>query len=201
MLFFATREVSARCTLAQICYDGYIDMHEPFETTLRVGGNTNSLGKTHQVIREVLQDKHHLDELYRCMFSDDAWIRMRAADAFEKVCREHPEWITPYIDRLQADLSDANQQASIKWHLAQIYSQAALTPSQTSKAIAWLKAMLSSPDIDWIVAAESMKALAYFTNKGAFSKQQLLDLLAVQCTHASKSVVKKAQLFIDEFSG
>ena len=72
-------------------------MKDTFVEILAVGGKTNSLGRTEEVIQAVLRDNNLLEELYKCVFNDDAWVRMRAIDAFEKICREHPDWITQYI--------------------------------------------------------------------------------------------------------
>jgi hypothetical protein len=59
---------------------------------LTVGGKSNALGRTNEVIEIVLLDKSRLDELYKCLFEADAWVRMRAGDALEKICRHCPEW-------------------------------------------------------------------------------------------------------------
>ena len=167
---------------------------------LSVGGKSNSLGMVNEVINKVLKDRTLLDELYDCMFSIDPWVRMRAADAFEKVCREHPKWIEPYISRIQAELSDISQQPSIQWHLAQIYQQVNLTTEQKQNALSWLTELLSSNEIDWIVAANSMRALAYFTQNGDYPKDKLVSLLRIQLNHKSNTVVKKANKFISDFS-
>lgn len=175
-------------------------MSDNFAEILAVGGKSNSLGNVNEIIRKVLKDKTLIDELYSCMFSTDPWVRMRAADAFEKVCREHPEWIEPYVSRIQTELADTSQQASIQWHLAQIYPQVALTAEQKQNALSWLTNLLSSSEIDWIVAANSMKALAYFTHSGDYSRKELVGLLRIQLNHRSNTVVKKANKFISDFS-
>lgn len=166
---------------------------EKMETMLSVGGKSNSLGRVGEVVDKVLSEKACLGDLYDCMFCDDPWVRMRAADAFEKVCRERPEWIKPYISRMQMDLSGTNQQASIQWHMAQIYQQVELTKDQRSKATTWLARLLSSSDNDWIVSTNAMKALVYFTQQGDYSQEQLLHLLKIQSKHRSNAVVKKAK--------
>ncbi len=165
---------------------------ESIEETLADGGKSNSLGRVDEVITAVLNDKKLLYELYKCMFSKDPWVRMRAADAFEKICRQKPEWIKPYISRIQIELSDSNQQPSIQWHIAQIYQQVALTEEQKKKALSWLEQMLSSRAIDWIVAANCMKTLAQFVERGDYSKPAFMHLLQIQMTHKSNAVVKKA---------
>ncbi len=167
---------------------------------LSVGGHTNSLGKVEEVIALVIANDISLSKLYKCMQDDDPWVRMRAADAFEKICRTHPAWITPYIPRIQRELSHMQQQPSIQWHIAQIYRQVELSKQQTQNALAWLFTILSSPDRDWIVAAQAMETLAYFTEKGVVTVKELLHYITIQQQHASQAVIKKARKIQDAFS-
>ena len=75
-------------------------MNESFAEILRVGGRSNSLGRTVEVIETVLADHSRVEELYNCLFQDDAWLRMRAVDALEKICRKHADWLAPYIKQI-----------------------------------------------------------------------------------------------------
>jgi hypothetical protein len=174
-------------------------MNQNFSEMLMVGGHANSLGKVNEVIEIVLQDKSRLEELYACMFAEDAWVRMRAADALEKICREHSDWIVPYIDRFQSELAMSTQ-ASIQWHLAQIYEQIDLTPEQKQRAIDWLKNLLSTKEVDWIVSANVMDTLAQFTRERAFSVKEMVSLLKVQQEHKSNAVIKRANKLFAELS-
>lgn len=172
-------------------------MAEDFASVLLVGGKSNSLGRAEEVITLVLQDGARLEELYACLSHQDAWVRMRAADALEKICRQRPDWLLPYVDRLQADFSD-HPQASVQWHLAQIYRQVELASPQKRHAIKWLQTVLSDTDVDWIVAANAMRTLVMFTQDGSAPKDVTVDLLELQRTHASKTVVRKADAFLRE---
>lgn len=174
-------------------------MYGRLEQKLTIGGKSNSLGKVNEVIQEVLQDKSLLVALYDCMKSEDAWVRMRAADTFEKICRERPEWIEPFIDRIQDELSGPKQQPSIQWHIAQIYREVSLTDTQKERALNWLVDILSKSSIDWIVAANSMDTLAYFTRRGGFDKNILIHLLNIQRHHRSNAVIRKANKILTEF--
>ncbi len=174
-------------------------MNERFAEVLTTGGHANSLGRVNEVIKVVLDDKSRLDELYNCLFEDDAWVRMRAADALEKICREHPEWLLPYVDRFPKELA-VSSQPSIQWHLAQIYREVTLTPAQKQFAAQWLEELLSTKEVDWIVAANAMDTLARFVGEGSFSKDALLTLLKVQQQHKSKSVVKRANKLLATLS-
>jgi len=164
---------------------------ERFSDMLSVGGKTNSLGRANDVLQIVLDDQTRLDELFACMFHDDAWVRMRAIDSFEKICRVHPLWIEPYVEKLLRDLADCTQ-PSILWHLAEIFIQVRLTDDQQTRVTAWLRQLLSTVQVDWIVSANAMKAVTYFMNKGAMTRDEVRELLQIQQGHHSKSVRKKA---------
>ena len=168
---------------------------ESFFDMLKVGGKTNSLGRASEVMDIVLADVSMLDELYQCMFADDPWVRMRAADCFEKICRVHPDWIQSYVDRMLNDLT-TSKQPSIQWHLAQIVAEVHLSNSQMERAIAWLKMLLSSSEVDWIVSVNSMKTLLQFHRDGLVSKYEITLLFEIQQQHKSKTVRKKAMQFL-----
>lgn len=172
-------------------------MSESFAAILAVGGKVNTLGRAGEVLHIVLADQVRLDELYQCLFEDDAWLRMRAVDTLEKVCREHPDWLLPYVDRLLTDVA-ANSQPSIQWHLAEIFSEIELTPSQRVRAIEIMKHNIADVSVDWIVAANTMATLARFVNHGHVSKADLIRLLKIQQTHHSKAVVKRATKLLEQ---
>ena len=167
-----------------------------FSEILAVGGKTNSLGRAEEVIDAVLHDKSRLEELYGCLFDDDAWVRMRAADSIEKVCRQHPDWLEPFIDRFATDLS-ASSQPSILWHLAQIYTEVPLTDSQKAFAIDWLKGLIATVEVDWIVSSNAMDALVHFSSDGSLPVPEIIPLLQVQQKHHSKAVVRRANKLLD----
>ena len=166
-------------------------MDERFVEVLAVGGRSNSLGRVEEVIAAVLDDRDRLEELIDCLSADDAWTRMRAADALEKVCRERPDWMAAHVDRLQRDLSDSTQ-PSIQWHLAQIYRQVDLTDAQRRRAVRWLTELLATTDVDWIAAANAMQTLVAFAEEGHVDPALCTPLLRIQLGHRSASVVKRA---------
>jgi hypothetical protein len=166
-------------------------MSESFEAMLATG-KPNSLGRVNEVLDIVLADKSRLEELYKCIFCDNAWTRMRAVDAFEKIGRKHPDWLALYIDRIQSELA-TNDQPSIQWHMAQIYKQIDLNDIQIQKAILWLEKLLSTVDVDWIVSANAMETLAHFTRKGYYEQSKLHNLLEIQTNHKSSSVVRRSK--------
>lgn len=172
-------------------------MSESFKTILAEGGKLNTLGRAKEVLEIVLADQSRLDELYQCLFEDDAWLRMRAIDTLEKVCRQHPDWLLPYVDRLLHEVADIDQ-ASIQWHLAEMFREVELTPTQRQQAISIMKRNLASKDADWIVASNTMTTLAQFVKSGYLKASELIPLLKIQQTHHSAAVVKRATKILND---
>ncbi len=172
-------------------------MPETFATILAEGGKKNTLGRAEEVVHVVLADRSRLEELYQCLFEDDAWLRMRAMDALEKVCRVHPEWLSLYVDRLLREVADS-EQASIQWHLAELFREIDLSAEQRRLAITIMKQNIATKDADWIVASNTMETLAEFVADGILPAAELLPLLEIQQTHRSKAVVKRATRMLDQ---
>lgn len=167
---------------------------ESFKEILSAGGKANTLGRASEVITLINADSSRLTELFDCISDDDAWVRMRAIDSFEKIVRDVPEVAQPYLSRIFNELT-LSEQPSIQWHLAQLFIEVELTETQREKAITWLKTRIKTPDVDWIVSVNTMKALLHFKQLGFVTAGELKALVAVQETHHSQSVRKKAIAF------
>ena len=163
---------------------------------LTIGEHKNSLGRASEVVDIVLNDHSRLDELFECIFDDDAWVRMRAIDSVEKVCRVNPDWLQPYVSRLLNEVAPIKQ-ASIQWHLAELFGKVALTPTERQRAVNIMKQNINSSDADWIVASNTIKTLTDFAVQGYVPKNDIMQLLRIQQTHHSPAVVKRATKFLD----
>jgi len=163
------------------------------------GGNPRKFERVDEVIELVLNNQSRLPELFKCLFSLDEIVRMRAGDGLEKICRQQPDWFKSFIDRLFDEVSKIDQ-SSVQWHLAQMLGEIELTPDQKQKAIKLLKARVSSLDVDWIVAANTMETLAQFVRHGAMPAQDLKPILKKQQGHHSKAVGRRATKLLSEFA-
>lgn len=170
---------------------------ESFSSLLEVGGKTNSLGRSQEIIEVVQDDPSRLAELFECVCHEDAWVRMRAIDTFEKVIRQRPELAGPYLADIFGSLMDSTQ-ASIQWHLAQLFTEVRLSPREQKKAINWLTDKLSTTDVDWIVSVNCMKAMMYFYQKKLALAADVQHMLSIQLEHRSKSVRKKVNAFMQQ---
>jgi hypothetical protein len=85
---------------------------------LLAGGDRRSIGRVPEVVAAVQATPALLAELVAAMADDDPVVRMRAADAVEKVTAAHPAWLTPYTAQLLGPIAAFPQQ-EMRWHGAQ----------------------------------------------------------------------------------
>jgi HEAT repeat protein len=63
---------------------------------LLAGGDRRSIGRANQVAAAVLQSPRLFSELIQGLWSTDSLVRMRAADAVEKISRQKPDLLRRY---------------------------------------------------------------------------------------------------------
>src|ERR1700729_3699067 len=107
-------------------------MREPFNLTLK-GRDRRSIGNSNRVAELVLRQPDRLPELIECCWDADSVVRMRAADAAEKVSAKRPELLAPFKSELLA-LADETEQAELRWHLAQMIPRLRLLPKEREQA-------------------------------------------------------------------
>lgn len=172
---------------------------DSFEEILQAGGHANSLGRAREILDLLQHDPTRLGELFKCISHEDAWVRMRAIDTFEKLIKEKPDLAKPYLEDIFSTLTKSTQ-PSIQWHLAQLFMEVELNEEQRDKAIEWLKNSIRTVDVDWIVSVNTMKALIYFQTQGFIEKRELIPFFNVQLEHSSKSVRKKTANLLQKLS-
>ncbi|HME01883.1 MAG TPA: hypothetical protein VKG38_02500 [Solirubrobacteraceae bacterium] len=170
---------------------------EPIAQAL-AGGSPRSLGRTGEVIDRVLGAPEQLDELFVCLFDADEVVRMRAADALEKVCREQPGRLEPYVGRLLDEVSKIDQ-PSVRWHLAQMLAETDLTGAERDRAVAILMGNLNQSD-DWIVINCTLDSLAAFARAGWITRRRITSALRRFEGDRRKSVASRARRLLAEFS-
>lgn len=121
------------------------------------GGDRRSIGRAEEVAGEVLANPLLFKELVRGMASDDPIIRMRAADAAEKVTVHNPALLEPHKKKILNIIARIDQQ-EVRWHVAQMISRIPWNAVERKKVAALLNVYLS--DKSSIVRTFAMQALA-----------------------------------------
>jgi hypothetical protein len=125
--------------------------------SLLLGGDRRSIGRAHQVAVAVCRNPALFPTLMRGWCSDDPLVRMRAADATEKVTRENPDLLIAYKMKLLKLLPDVEQQ-ELRWHLAALVPRLPLSRRQRYLAASSLRFYLQ--DQSSIVKTCALQALA-----------------------------------------
>jgi hypothetical protein len=123
------------------------------------GGNKRKINNQ-PVIEAVLHDSTRVDELFECIKDEDEYVRMRASDALEKVCRSDPSIVQPLKTRILNEMSVIDQ-PSVQWHYAQIVDKLQLNSRETAKVIHKLQSNFETYD-DWITRNITMEVLGNF---------------------------------------
>ncbi len=148
------------------------NMH-PLLEKLR-GGDRRSIGLANEVARQVLRAPALLRELFRGMLSSDPVIRMRAADAAEKVTAERPELLQRYKKRLLHEIASIDQQ-EVRWHVAQMIPRLELTPQERAVAVKILITYLALKSK--IVRTVALQALASFAANDPALRRKVLEIV------------------------
>lgn len=133
-------------------YDNPVDFYRMLS-----GGDKRSIGKADKAADDTLRNPDLFGNLFELIFCDDEIVRMRAADAVEKITRQRPDLIQKYKRRLFNEATQIRQQ-EVRWHLAQLFSRLKLTSAERKKLFSILQDFLT--DDSRIVKTFAMEALA-----------------------------------------
>jgi hypothetical protein len=120
------------------------------------GGDRQSIGKSNHVAKLVLSQPRRFAELVGLLWDEDPLVRMRAADAAEKITVKRPELLRPHKRELLGLLTEA-EQIELRWHLAAMVPRLELSTAQGRRAAEALQRYLE--DRSSIVKTFAMQGL------------------------------------------
>ena len=138
------------------------------------GGDRRSIGKSDEVAREILDRPDLIGDLIAGLLDVDRIVRMRAADAAEKVSRRRPELLQPW-KQLLLDSAFASDDKELRWHLAQMLPRLQLTAPEQEQAVQMLTGYLN--DKSSIVKTFSMQALVDLAGQDEQLLEQVTPLI------------------------
>jgi|SRR5579863_6698422 len=138
------------------------------------GGDRRSIGRSNEVVAEVVARPALFRHVFEGLAGDDPVLRMRAADALEKITAQRPELLQPFKTRLLSVAGESDQQ-EVRWHLALMIPRLKLTPRERAVAMDIVFDYLR--DRSSIVKTFAMQALADFASQDASLRAQILPLL------------------------
>ena len=161
------------------------------------GGDLRSIGRSEEVTAEVLAQPSLFPVLMEGIVSDEALIRMRAADAAEKVTARHPEWLVPYKDKLLSEIAAIPQQ-EVRWHAAMMFTRITWTEAERKQVASNLKSWLD--DKSRIVQVFSLQALADLSGQDARLKPEVIALIKKKMKTSSPSIQSRGRKLVRQLS-
>lgn len=160
------------------------------------GGGRNSLGAS-DVIAARVTSSREFRQLIRVMWHNDPVVRMRAADAVEKISRSKPALLVPFKAELLGLLRQEQQQ-EVRWHLAAMVPRLPLTGAEHREAAAIFRDYLN--DRSSIVRTFALQALYDLSQQEPSLRESTIDLLhaALQSGTAAMKVRARKLLTLIE---
>ena len=130
-------------------------MHELLK--MLSGGDRRCIGRANAVAALVLDQPALLAVLFDGLATADPVLRMRCADAAEKVTATRPDYLVPFKRTLIEELSRVEQQ-EVRWHVAPMLARLPLSGPEEARVLAILLGYTN--DRGSIVKTAAMQALA-----------------------------------------
>jgi hypothetical protein len=138
------------------------------------GGDRRTIGRSDQVVAIVCKDPRLFPELIAGLWSEDALVRMRAADATEKVTRRNRELLRPYKKELLGLTIEAKEQ-ELRWHLAVMVPRLVLNAKERQLATSLLNSYLKDPSS--IVKTSALQGLADLAQNDPSIRPRVVEIL------------------------
>ncbi len=138
------------------------------------GGDRRSIGRSDQVAAIVSANPRLFPELIAGLWSENPLVRMRAADAAEKVTRKHRELLQPYKMELLGLMTEAQEQ-ELRWHLAVMVPRLPLNAKERQTTIAALNNYLE--DRSSIVKTFALQGLADLAQHEPNIRPRVIEIL------------------------
>lgn len=150
------------------------------------GGDRRNLGHANEVAAMVTKNPRKFPGLMAGLWSTDPLVRMRAADAVEKITRDKRNLLQPYKKELLGLMAETEQQ-EVRWHLALMIPRLTLSGRERNIAVAALNAYLE--DRSSIVKTCALQGLADLAEGHAAMRPIVIDILR-EATRSGTAAMK-----------
>ncbi len=161
------------------------------------GGDFRSIGRANEVVQDVLSDLTLFKPVFNALLSEDALVRMRAADVVEKTTKSFPELLKPHKHQLLNKVSRIPQQ-EVRWHVALMIPRLELNENDIALALEILFDYLK--DKSKIVVASSMQALADLAKRNEELKPLAIERISVVMRKGSPAITARGKKLLVELN-
>ena len=159
------------------------------------GGGRRSIGKANHVAKLLLSDPKRFPELIECLWDADSIVRMRAADAAEKITVTRPELLSLHKQELLGLLEEA-EQIELRWHLALMVPRLELSGPERGRVAAALKRYLE--DRSSIVKTFALQGLAGLASQDPNLREPVQRILEESLRTGTAAMKARARKLLKE---
>ena len=180
---------------------------ETIRSMLAVGRNRISSGRTAEVVNIVRANPKKVTQLLECLWDEDPFLAMRAADALEKLTRRRDpvpdaiqksilktlqgSWKAPLIGLL----AEATEN-KLRWCLAPVIPRLALTAPECRRVAETLRSYLE--DRSSIVKTCALQGLADLTRQDATLLPEVIDLLNIHSRSGTAAMRARGRMLLKQ---
>lgn len=159
------------------------------------GGDRRSIGRVPEVVEMATGNPSFVADLVLALFRDDEIVRMRAADALEKLSAEEPHILQPHKRELM-ELGRTADQQEVRWHLAQMLPRLPLSRSERRELVDLFLRYLQ--DKSRIVRTFALQALADLAREDPSLREEVLRTVEAAASKGPPSVQSRARKLLSE---
>jgi len=159
------------------------------------GGDRRSIGRSDHVATIVSKNVQLFPTLIVGLWSKDPLIRMRAADAAEKVTRKNPELLAPYKKELLGLLGETEEQ-ELRWHLAVMVPRLALNSKERQRAISLLNSYMQGRSS--IVKTFALQGLADLAEDDVSTRSTVIEILREATRNGTPAMKARSRKLLHE---
>ncbi|HUK31132.1 MAG TPA: hypothetical protein VLV89_08460 [Candidatus Acidoferrum sp.] len=164
--------------------------------SLLEGGDRRSIGRSEKAAAMVARNPRLFPKLMAGLWSENSLVRMRAADAAEKVTREKSELLAPYKKELLGLMAEATEQ-EMRWHLAAMIPRLALSAKERELAISSLNSYLE--DRSSILKTFALQGLAELAQGDAILRPRVIEILREASRAGTPAMKARSRKLLQRF--
>ena len=138
------------------------------------GEDRRSIGRSNQIVKQILARPEKFSQLFAGLLNKDYLVRMRAADAIEKITLRNPGLLQPYKRQL-LEFAGREKEKEVRWHMAQLLPRLELSKAQRAVALDILFDYLR--DSSSIVKTFAMQAIADLARRDEALAAKILPMI------------------------
>ena len=159
------------------------------------GGDRRSIGQVSKVVAAARKNPSLFKDLVDGLFDEDPVVRMRAADAMEKISADDPQTLQPFKTQLIC-LAQQTKQQELRWHMAQMIPRLKLTAKETAAVTDIFFDFLN--DKSKIVVTFAMQALADLAFKKGEASGRLFGAIENLVRTGSPAIQSRGKKLLPE---